>query len=319
MRVFFDLGIIFLACLLLIKACNWIIAGIKDLASKTGFGKMGLASFLIGFATSLPEFFVGVTAALSGKPGLSLGNVLGSNIADIGLVMGAAAIFAGRIRGKEKVLQKDLSLSFLVTLLALVLIWDNFLSRLDGLILILAYLAYDLLVLKPKREKPKENFVAQIYHRFFHRGLIKTYGQLFLGFSLVILLSELVVRFSASAAQKAGVPLFLVGILLVAIGTSLPELVIELETAKKHEDSIAFGNVIGSLAVNAGLVLGVTSLISPIKIANPEEFVISIFFLLLFYIFFYLFSRTKNTLELWEGLFLFLLYFVFVFMEILEF
>ena len=124
---------------LLIKATDILVVNLKGFSTRLGLGQFAVTTFLLALATSLPELFVGITSALEGTPNLSLGNIIGSNIADLSLVIGGAALFAGAVNVRGRFLQRDVFYAFLAGAAPMVLLFDKQLTRVDGLILLALY------------------------------------------------------------------------------------------------------------------------------------------------------------------------------------
>ena len=133
--IFGYLALILFFSFLLIKATDILVVNLKGLSTRIGLGQFAVTTFLLALATSLPELFVGITSALEGTPNLSLGNIIGSNIADLSLVIGGAALFAGSVNVRGRFLNRDVFYAFLAGAAPMVLLFDKKLTRVDGLIL----------------------------------------------------------------------------------------------------------------------------------------------------------------------------------------
>ncbi len=245
--------------LLLVKSAELMIAASSKLARHFSISEYTISFLVIAFATSLPELMVGIVSALDNNPSLSYGNVLGSNIADLTIIISIPILIGGAISTKEIIKNKDVIFTMFFGTLPLVLMLDGTLSRLDGTILILGYFFYLVLVLR--RSTPVEGLIEKI------RGtnVLKETG-IFI-FSVVLLLTsaDLIVKVAEQIGILANVPLILIGLTLTAIGTSLPELAFGLKAIKTHHKNEVLGNIVGSVIANSTLVLGVTSIISPIS------------------------------------------------------
>jgi len=303
---------------LLIKATEILISALNRLSKRSHISKFGLTSFLLAFATTLPEIFVGLTAALEGKPSLALGNVLGSNIADLSLVIGGAAIIGGTIGIAGSFLYKDIFYVFLSGIIPLIMLLDSKLTRVEGLLLLAIYGVYNYTILKQRKIKhiKRKTSVRKFLRRLNHSHSESQLAWIFFGTALLIFSADGIVKTATIVASKFGVPIILVGMFLVAVGTSLPELSFEIAAVRKKQVGMVFGDLLGSIVANSTLVLGVTSLISPIVLDSGFKayFWATIAFLVVF-AFFWLFVRTKKKLERWEGLILLALYLFFIFFE----
>lgn len=318
MLIFQVLGIVFFS-LLLIKATDILVVHLKALARKTALGGFVLTSLILGLATSFPELFVGITSALEGFPNISLGNVIGSNIADLSLVVGLAAVFGGSLRIRDGSSSSDLLYAFLAGATPLILLWDKTLSRIDGLILVSLFGFYNFLILG-KRVKDMDNnesFVYGLLRRLRHNHSGRDLMYVFLGLSLLLFSADMIVRLGRGLAESLGIPILLVGLFLVAVGTSLPELAFEFKAVRKRESGMFMGNLLGSVVANGTLVIGVTALLRPISILAFGDYLLaSIFFVLIFSLF-YFFIKTKHQLERWEGAVLLAAYFLFFVLEVM--
>lgn len=307
---------------LLIKATDHLVGELRDISQITRISKYGLTAFLLAFATSLPELMVGITSAIEGKPQLSLGNVLGSNIADISLVMGGVAVVGGSIKVLGEFLRRDLFSAFLAGTLPLLLLVDGSLSRVDGVILLVVYIWFTYTVLAKKTEEIVEYHGedSPITHRIFFRfrqvGVKRHYFRLVFWVAVLIFSADILVRVASSFAGTMGVSLILIGMFFVAIGTSLPEFVFGLKAMRSGETAMMFGNLLGSVVANSTLILGITSIIHPILLDGgfTPYLLATVAFVVLFALF-WIFVSTEKKLRRWEGMLLLILYVLFVFFE----
>jgi cation:H+ antiporter len=305
---------------LLIKATDILVVNLKGLSKDFGLGEFAVTTFLLALATSLPEFFVGVTSALEGMPNLSLGNVIGSNIANLSLVIGGAALIGGTVGVYGKFLKRDVFYAFLAGAAPMVLLFDKNLSRIDGLILLALYGFYNIWVFTERyREKvadrSDEGFVRRLIRRINHRGTKTELAWIFLGVALLLFAADMLVKIATKLAVTVNVPVLMIGLVLVALGTSLPELAFELKAIKKKETGMVFGDLLGSIVANGSLVIGVTALIRPIRIQAFDEYLLATMAFVVTFGVFYLFIRTKKKLERWEGGVLLAIYFLFIILE----
>lgn len=321
MLVFYLLLIIFF-CFVLIKATDILVDTFERLAKKTRVGKFALTSFILGLATSLPEFFVAVVAALEGEPNLVLGNVIGANIANLSLVVGGTALVSGSINVVGGFLKKDIFYTFLAGSLPLLLLLDNRLSRVDGLILLIVYFWYNLTVLTEKKIKTEEEgevgLRERILRRFNYQVPERELGWIFAGVILLIFSAEMIVKIAKKMAVLFHVPLLLIGIFLVSIGTTLPELSFGLEAIKKRQAAMVFGNLLGSVVANSTLILGLAALIAPIEVHYLGHYLVATIAFVVIFGMFWFFVRSKRKLERWEGGVLFLIYLLFAAFEFLR-
>jgi len=320
--IFFQILLLIGFSFLLIKATDLLIRSLNKLSRTFKIGAFAMTSFLLAFATSLPELFVCVTSALEGRSKLALGVILGSNIADLSLVIGGAALVGGSLRVVGDFLKYDIFYAFLAGSLPLILLLDNRLSRIDGLILLLVYGMYNYTILRGKvshKELNGEGFITRILRRLATRGTEKNLAWVFLGTALLIFSSDMIVRLASNIAVGFNISIILIGLFLVAVGTSLPELSFEIKAIKNKEIGMVFGDLLGSVVANSTFIIGITALILPIKLDGGLKVYLlaTVAFLVIFNLFWF-FIRTKKRLDRWEGLVLLIAYFVFVLIEFLR-
>ncbi|MBU2051843.1 sodium:calcium antiporter [Patescibacteria group bacterium] len=306
---------------LLIKATDIISESLNHLSRITRMGKFAITSFLLAFATSVPELVVGITAALEGRPSLSLGVVLGSNIANLSLVIGSAALIGGSLSVAGQWFKFDIFSVFLAGTMPLILLLDKTLSRSDGLILVMIYGIYNYgILMGKKRLVPPVSgrfklliLKNQLANKKMDRWLI----WLFFWTAVLIFSANMIVNAAINFSHLLGAPVLLVGMFLVAVGATLPELTFEARAIKKHQAGMVLGNLTGSIVVNSTLILGLVSLIKPIKLDNGlNEYLLAAAAFGVMFLLFWLFIRSKKKLERWEGLALVMAYLLFVFLEL---
>lgn len=313
-------GIIFFS-LALIKAADMLSVHLKAIATKTQMGRFFLTSFIVGLATSLPELFVGITSALNGVPNISLGNAIGSNIANLTIVAGGAALLAGKLKIHNHSYMTDLLHAFIAGMAPLYLLMDNSLSRVDALILIALYFFYNYAILKRRNKAAHENkssILTTILRKITHPNTRKNYMYIFLSIAVILFSADMIVRIGMNVAEGLHISTLLVGLFFVAIGTSLPEFVVEFQAIRKQDAPLYMGNLLGSIVANGTFIVGVTALIHPIEIqAFNDYFVATLAFLLIFFLF-YFFIRIKELINRFEGFVLICMYAVFILIEFLR-
>lgn len=305
--------------LVLIRSSDRLVDAMRDLVVATHADAYGLSSFLLALSTSLPELSVAISAGIQQEANLALGNVLGSNIANVSLVLGGGALLAGKLKATDSFLKRDMFLVFLAGGLPLLMLIDRRLDWWEGLVLILVYVVYNLTILKPERRQMASKEVHELswWHRILvrvrHEEVERGVGHLVMAAALLIFSADMMVRLATQVAVTLNLSLVIVGLFLVAIGTSLPELVLEIGAIRRGEVQMALGNILGSIVANSTLILGVTVLISPIVLTNGMEsyLIASGVFVGLFLLFWGLIF-TKHLLERWEGALLLLMYFLFM-------
>ena len=305
--------------LLLIKATDILIVHLRALSHKTSVGGFFIASLLVGLGTSLPELFVGITSAIEGVPSLSLGNVLGANIANVSLIAGCAAIIGGSLHVNHHARRSDFLLVFAAAVIPMLLLADRTLSRIDGGILIILFFSYNYLIANKRKilADDQPNMVERILRTLHRRTTEKDIAYIVIGFILILLAADMIVRVVKLLAIAVNVPILLVGLFLISIGTSLPELIFGIKAVRHREAQMFMGNVFGSIVANSTIVLGIAALIRPIAITTLTEYGIAVVFFLVSYSMFSYFVRTKHRLDRWEGIALVGMYLLFFLFELM--
>lgn len=307
----------------LIKATDLVIVSVRKVTNRSTSGLFAFSAIILAIGTSLPEFFVGVTSALDGSPTLSLGSLVGSNIANMSLILGLTGLIFGRIRVSGEILKKDVYISFFAGILPTILIIDGTLNRVDGFILVSIYLAYSLSFFKRRYAQIAEEqtggtttyrFIRQLSH--FENKNRRDIGLLFLGVAMMLFSADMIVRNASLLADSLEIPKFLIGLLVVAVGTSLPEFAFSIKALRAREPEMVFGNLLGSTIANSTLIVGVVVILQPITI-HITSFAIAALSFIVIYGVFWLMIRTKHLLQRWEAALLIILYCIFVFLEFL--
>jgi cation:H+ antiporter len=319
--VFDVLGIV-ISCVFLILSTRFAINAFEKLVVKLKVDGLVLAAIMVALSTSLPELFVGVAAALEGTPEISLGNVLGSNVANVSLVIGGASLIAGSVSVVGEFMKREFMAAFLAGLMPLVLILDGKLSRLDGIVLLVAYAFYirDVVIAGKhkslaERGSKKHGLLTRL--EWIRSNHVDGWAmKLMLGIAGVVVGADLLVRFASSLASDLGVPAFLIGILVVSVGTSLPELVLETQAIRKKDVALVFGDLLGSTVANSTLIIGITTLIHPIKVTSISKYFVAGGSFIAVFSLLWAFSMTKKKLDRWEALVLLGLYVMFVGLEL---
>ena len=306
----------------LIKSADLVIVAIRRLSRDTSRKSFIFSALILAVGTSFPELSVAITSALEKSSSLTLGVIIGSNIANIALIGGITSLIAGRITVRGDYLKKDVGIALVAGILPLLLIIDGVLSRVDGLILLTVYFAYASSFFKHRflqisQEQREENFIYRFVRRFNHISSEKKreMGKLFVGIALLLFSADAIVKLSSSLAIHANIPIFVIGLIILAVGTSLPELAFSLRSVTDHEPSMFFGNLLGSTIANSTLIIGIASFISPIEVAAVDQYFKAVIAFIVVFIVFWLFIRSKHRLERWEGGLLLLLYFLFLVVE----
>lgn len=321
--MFMQISALCLLCLTLIYATNLVVRSIKSLARNSGLGAFGITAFILAISTSLPELIVSVVASMEGKTSIILGNIIGSNIADLSLVIGGAAILGATLKVSGTILSRDIYLTGTAGFLPLLLIADNTLSRADGIVLLVIYIVMVATFLRTHQQSlashalsisPFKRLLLTVTNGNGHHSVLKFVA----GIALLLVSSHFIVQLATALALSTGLSTLFIGLFIVAIGTSLPELAFELKAISKGETKMALGDLLGSVVANSTLILGIAAIIRPLSLTHrgllPYAMAITAF-TVIYFVFIY-FVRTKKKLEWWEGLVLIILYIIFILTEL---
>lgn len=302
----------------LVYGANWLVDGASDLAKKYGISDLVIGLTIVAFGTSLPELVVNVIASAEGLNDLILGNIVGSNNFNTFVILGVAGLIMP-ISVQSSTAKKEIPLSLFVTVLLLFLLNDfsfagsGSLSRFDSLILISVFLAYLYYVYDQAKSNIRENAEP------VNTSAYKLWGLILVGLVTLIIGGRLVVKNGVNIAESLGVSEKIIGLTIIAAGTSLPELMTSVVAAFKKNVDIAIGNVVGSNILNILFVLSISGFIHPIAY-NPK-FNIDILFLIAGTVFLLssMVTGTKKQIDRWEAAILFMAFIAYVvYMILLE-
>lgn len=270
---------VILGFILLVVGGEFLVRSSVALSFKFNISKMVIGMTVVSFATSAPELLVSLQAALSGSPAIAINNVVGSNIANIGLVLGITAIV-----GAIAVDKSFYKLNWPVLMLFSIVLYyflknDNVLTAIEGGILFIGLILFLIVLIKSAR---KEVVIEEVDDALAVVSNFKIVLWLLIGASALYFGSEWLVDGSKEIARSVGVSEAVIGVSLIAIGTSVPELAASVIAAAKQEKALSLGNLIGSNIFNIGSVLGLTSIIKPIPVTEPQILSRDIFWMLVF-------------------------------------
>ncbi len=310
--------LVFIAsCFLLVRSGTWLVRSLTRIAKFLQISEFVVAFILMAFATTVPEFFVGVMSALHHRPELSFGNIIGSNIINLTLAVGIGVLIAKGLKCEGVVIRRISIYTAIIALLPVLLMLDGSISRVDGVVLLLALVFY-LKQLFYQKERFTKVFSNAFNRKSGHfRLFLKDLGIFFAGLFVLLLSAEGIVWSASFFAQVIGLPLVMIGALIVALGTNLPEITFGVRAIAMGHKNMVLGNLLGAVVANSTLVLGVTVLISPLEIVSFSPYFIGIIFIIIATLFFTLFSRTDQEINKKEALFLLAIYIAFVAFEIL--
>ncbi len=297
---------------LLYFGANWLVKGSSSLAIKAGISPLVAGLTIVAFGTSSPELVVGVNTAIAGQGNIAIGNVVGSNLFNICVILGISALL-DPLKIKMQLLKIDIPVLIISTIGFMLLFSDRHISRFEGIILISGLALYTFLnIYLARREKNPE--VLDEFQESVAGGNNKWYislGMVLAGIGILVAGSEFLIKGAVDIARSLGVGETIIGITIIAAGTSLPELASSVVATMKKEYDIAIGNIVGSNIFNILGIVGLSAIIKPlsaIAISNIDLYVmIGVTLLLL------PFFRTHYTLKRDEGIFMIVVYLVYIY------
>lgn len=310
-----EIILLIIGFVILIKGADIFVDGASSIAGNFKVSKMLIGLTIVAFGTSAPEFAVSIKSLLSGSGDIVLGNVVGSNILNILLILGTASMFHS-LGVTNNTVKKELPITMLITILFSVLLLDrifdpafeNMLTRSDGIVILLFFLVFIYYLISMARKKIDNDQNEE------YMSMKKAIIFAALGFIGIVLGSNLVVDNAALIAENLGVSQKMVALTIIALGTSLPELVTSVTATKKGEYDIAIGNVVGSNIFNIGMVIGLpVSIIGGINKINFNYIDLAVMVLSAILLFIFAFHDHKITKK--EGcifLTLFLIYYSYI-------
>ncbi|MFT5576271.1 MAG: cation:H+ antiporter [Bermanella sp.] len=288
----------------LVWSADRFVIGASASARILGVSPLVIGILVVGIGTSAPEMLVSAIAAFQGKASLSVGNALGSNITNIGLILGITALVAP-LEVRSKILFREIPLLILVMLAGYLLLRDGELNRMDGTILLVGFAAVILRQLWEAKHGVDDTLVAE-YEESLEKDMTMTAALLWLliGFAVLLLSARLMVWAAVDIAVALGISDLIIGLTIVAIGTSLPELAASVAAVRKNEHDIALGNVLGSNLFNLLGVMALPGIIAP-GLVDPavlsRDYPVMIGLSVLLFITAYSFSGRRRRIERWEG------------------
>ena len=296
----------------LIKGASWLVTGASSIAKKRNVSDLVIGLTIVAFGTSAPELIVNLFASFNGSSDLAIGNIIGSNISNILLILGIAAIIYP-LSVKEGTVLKEIPLNLLSVMVLWLLVNDKLidnssfssLTRIDGGIMLLFFVIFLYYTFGISKVEGESDRVQK------HSGWVS--AAMIVGGMIVLALGgQWIVDGAIVIVQKFGMSESLIGLTVVAVGTSLPELATSAVAAWKHKADIAIGNIIGSNIFNIFWILGLSAVIKPLVFSPMLNFDIYFMAIVTVLLFIFMFVGRKNVLQRWQGIILLGIYVVYV-------
>jgi cation:H+ antiporter len=312
MTLTFAIIILVLSASLLYYAGEFLVTGLLCLSRYFRVTEFVVAFFVMAFAASLPNLFVGVTSALQGVPELSFGDIMGNNMIALTLAVGCGILFAPRrvLPLENKLIQDTSFLTLIAAILPLILISDGMISRSDGLVLLLLFVGYAYWLYTKRESFTKEysDQVSPITKDEALQSIIYTVA----GIVILAIAAQGIVYGAELIAIEFSFPLLLIGLVMIGFGGALPEVYFTILTARRGETSMIVGNLMGAVIIPATFVLGLIAMIHPIQNETLEFPLFARGALVLAAIIFFVAAQSKKEISIREGVVLLAIYFIFL-------
>ncbi|MFH1503623.1 MAG: sodium:calcium antiporter [Candidatus Diapherotrites archaeon] len=305
-----NLVLFLLSLAILLKCANYAIKYSSRIARILSMPEFIISFFIVALISILPEATISIISAFNGEPELGLGTILGSNIADLTLVLGIITLFASKeIKVKSKILKNNF-LYVILLFFPILLGFDGTFSRIDGLILILLGGVFFARIYTENTKSysvyKKDNSEKE--------SLLKILTFLILSLGILLASAFYTVKFAVNFAQDIKIPALLIGLTIIALGTCLPELAFAIKAVRKNHDDLALGDIIGTVIADATIILGLVAIISPFSY-NPQNIYITGTAMFFFGVLVTVFMKTNKSLSKLEGLLLIFFYIIFILVE----
>lgn len=299
-----EIVLLIISLVVLYFGAEWLVGGASSLAARLNISPLIIGLTIVSMGTSAPELVVSIKAAMAGQSALSIGNVLGSNLFNIALILGVSALIVP-LTVKRQLLKVDVPVMVGATLLFLIMFIDGKLSFTESLILIILFVGYMVYLfivsLKNKDSNEENTAMIRIYKHWMLDVVL-----IALGLVGLIYGSDLLVKNAIIIAQKLGMSEAMIGLTIVAAGTSIPELATSLVAAVRKQSDIAIGNVVGSNTFNLLLILGTAGVIYPIE--TPDINILDSLFMLAISVLLWVFMKIGTKINRVQGVIFLLAY-----------
>ncbi len=310
MQIFLQILILIAGFALLVKGADWLVDGAAGIAERAGMSKLVIGLTIVAMGTSAPEAAISISAAVKGSADIAVGNVLGSNILNVLMILGLTAVITPLAVHKTTVKYEIPFVFFITVIFALVGLRDKVLGRVDGAVLWVLFIAYLFyLYYMSKKQRPHKKHKQDVPEEEPVRQPLWKLILLFLvGLGLIIFGSNIAVDAATTIAEILGVSQRIIGLTIVALGTSLPELVTSVTAARKKEADIAVGNIVGSNIFNLLFVIGTAALITPVPYEAKFVFDSVVAILSIVLLWGCVFLPKRRTLQRWGGIIMLVCY-----------
>ncbi len=319
--VFLWSALILVFSFLLVRIADLVVHSLRKFSLEVSSSAFAVSAVLVALGSCLPEIVVAVTSALEDKSSLSVGNIIGSSVANISFLVGFIAVIFGKVGVRTPFFKHDLKFVFLSLAIFLLLAVDGSLSRWDGIVLLFSYFFYLKVFLSQSGREKHLSFGRHLVLPHFPEGYIfdfklwKEIITIILGFGGLLLSAWIIVKSAIELTSSLNISFFAVGFILIAFSTTLPELAFSIRAIKDRENSMFLGGILGSLIANFSLVAGTVSFLNPNKIIFVGSYLRSILVFVLLFILFGSLVMRKGSFERKDGFILLFLYFAFLFFE----
>jgi len=306
MTLIFWIGIFIVSLMVLVKGADWFLASSEKLGLAAGLSKFVVGVVIVGLGTSFPELISSIFAIIEGVPEIASANAIGSNIANILLVVGVSAIVARKLVTTKNLIDIELPILALSTVMFLIAAWDKVVTLPEAILLVGTYLIYLVYTMYEGKKDMSEDERSAKRPRFS----TKDFGILIVGLLGLVFGSKYLITSVVSISDLLAISTGAISLAAVAIGTSLPELLVSVKAALKGNSEMALGNIFGSNAFNLMMVVGLPALFTNIPL-DTQTFSIGLPFLIIA-TFLFIISGISSKMYLWEGAMYIMIYIFFI-------
>ncbi|HMO78269.1 MAG TPA: calcium/sodium antiporter [Candidatus Paceibacterota bacterium] len=297
----------FLGFYALIKGADLLVDGASSLANRLGVSALVIGLTVVAFGTSAPELAVNILASLNNSTDIAVGNILGSNIANILLILGVSAVIYP-LAVQQGTVWKEIPFALLAVMVLGYFVTDGEVGRSDGFVLIIFFALFVFYIYRLTQQEQSANTALTVNEAEVRNSLMKSWLMVIVGMVGLVVGGKWIVDGAVAFAAGFGVSEALIGLTIVAIGTSLPEMATSAVAAYKKNVDIAVGNIVGSNIFNIFWILGISSIIQPLPFSSNLTADLKITFVVTLALFLALFVGKKHLLERWQGIAFVLLY-----------